>query len=251
MNAACSGPIESDSFPIGKPNRSPVAAPHRKSNLALFRWLSATALLLFCTCFPAPSYSQDRPPEGDEAPARAEGEFTASTIFQVGYFDVRIGATPLLIDTRYYGVEIHDVGVAGLAWELKLRRLRVMPGIGWAAGKENKPAPVLTARWSFDHERWLTQGHWLQSFHEHVNDTGDEDAESGGTNTHSVVLEGHLSGVVGRFEGGALGEHVRYREENEWKGGGRAAWRLGHGVKISTEVLAPHVEVRAGFAWEP
>ena len=40
------------------------------SNLVLFRWLSATALLLFCTCFPAASYSQDRPPEGDEAPAR-------------------------------------------------------------------------------------------------------------------------------------------------------------------------------------
>jgi hypothetical protein len=218
---------------------------------ALPRLLPTAMFFVFATCLAAPSYPQESASGREERLAPAEGEFTASTIFQAGYFDVRVGETPLLIDMRCYGVEIHDVGVAGLAWEVSWRRLRVMPGIGWAVGRENKPAPVLTARWSYDHERWLTQGHWLQSFHEHVTESDSEESENGFASTHSVVLEGHASAILGRFEAGALAEHVRYREENEWKGGGRAAWRLGHGLKVSTEVLAPHVEMRAGIAWEP
>lgn len=230
-------------------------------NRAARRLLTAVVSLA-CAALPAPSHAQevDRTGETGERPA-AEAEFTASSIFQAGYFDARVGGTPLLLDLRYYGVEVHDVGVGGLAWELAFRRLRFMPGVGWAMGRENKPAPVLTARWFYDHDHWLSQGHWLQSFHEHVTDTAGErahesdghaaDDEEADAKVRSVVLEGHVSAVLGRFELGALGEHVRYREENEWKGGGRAGWRLGHGVTVSTEVLAPHVEVRGGIAWEP
>jgi hypothetical protein len=213
-------------------------------------------LLLIGGALPAQGIAQEPVPDRGEADApNLESEFVASTIYQAGVFDVRLGHSPLFVDTRYYGVEIHDVGIAGVAWEFHLRHLRVLPGIGWAVGKENAPAPVGTARWVYEHPGWLSQGLWVQSFHEHVSEEEEGHSETvagdGVGNTHSVVFEAHVSAVVRKVELGPLVEHVRYREEeNEWKGGGRAAWRFGHGVKVSTEVLAPEVEARIGFVWE-
>ncbi len=50
---------------------------------------------------------------------------------------------------------------------------------------------------------------------------------------------------------GVLWERIQYRTENEWKGGGRAAWSFGRGFKILTQVVAPDPEVRVGVAFEP
>jgi hypothetical protein len=49
---------------------------------------------------------------------------------------------------------------------------------------------------------------------------------------------------------GPLIEHILYRESDEWKGGVRAAWRAGSGVKLVGQVLGPGFEARAGFSWE-
>lgn len=223
-----------------------------RTRTAMLRTL--VILLLAWSAVPSRAGAQEPAAEGEAEALKVESEFIASTIYQAGLFDFRLGETPLFVDMRYYGVEIHDVGVAGISWELRFGRFRFLPGLGWAVGKENDPAPVGTARWVYEHPRWLSQGVWVQSFHEHVSQ-GEESQEEGSEeeagNTHSVVFEAHVSAVIRQFEVGPLVEHVRYREEdNEWKGGGRAAWRLGHGFKVNTEVLAPDAEARIGFVWE-
>ena len=60
-----------------------------------------------------------------------------------------------------------------------------------------------------------------------------------------------MSARIGRLEVGPLVEHIQYREEREWKGGARVAWRVGAGLKIVGQVLGPGAEARAGLAWEP
>jgi hypothetical protein len=211
-------------------------------------------VLLMGGSAPARVMAQEPVQEAGEAEAlKLESELVASTIYQSGIVDARMGDTPLFLDMRYYGVEIHDVGVAGFAWEFRYRRLRILPGLGWAFGKENHPAPVATARWVYDRPHWLSQGLWMQSFEEHVSEGEETEGTEAGEvgKTHSVVFEAHVSAVLRRLELGPLVEHVRYREEeNEWKSGVRASWRVGHGFKAGTEVLAPDVEVRVGLAWE-
>jgi hypothetical protein len=65
------------------------------------------------------------------------------------------------------------------------------------------------------------------------------------------VFEAHVSARLGHGEIGPMVENVRYREEKEWKGGGRGAWRLPRGFKLVTQALAPDPELRIGLAWEP
>jgi hypothetical protein len=59
-----------------------------------------------------------------------------------------------------------------------------------------------------------------------------------------------VSARVGRLEVGPLVEHIVYREELEWKGGARVAWRGARGFKIVGQILGPGIEARAGFVWE-
>jgi hypothetical protein len=85
--------------------------------------------------------------EAEEAPV--EAEFVASTIFQGGTVALRL-RSPLTLEGHYFGVEDNEIGVVGLAWTFTHRELRIVPGIGWAFGSENRPAPVITVRWSYE-----------------------------------------------------------------------------------------------------
>ncbi len=229
------------------------------------RLVSLALTLLVIVGAPPPVVAQEAPVAGagpHDAAANTghehlpstEIEFAGSTTFQSGLAAIRVARSPLLIDAHFYGVDTNEIGMVGLAWELRYHGFRVMPGLGWAFGQENRPALAFTTRWGYEGERWLAQGQWVQSLKAHVpaesegharSDEHDEEVVE-----HSGALEGHLSAVVGRLEIGPAFEHIRYREENEWKGGGRGAWRLGHGFKVVTYVLAPDPEFRAGFAWE-
>lgn len=206
----------------------------------------------------APQVSADTREEDEETeePAPFEGEFIASTIFQSATAAFRLGS-PLLLETHYFGVEDNDVGAVGLAWEFEHGGLHVMPGLAWSFSSEGRPAPVVTVRWTYEGHRWLTQGLWVQSLRAYVpaepHDEGHPGEESGEDVVHHAsILDGvHASLVLGHLELGPLVEHIRYREENAWKGGVRAAWRLGRGVKLVSQVVGPGAELRGGLAWEP
>lgn len=193
--------------------------------------------------------------EEPEAAPPYEVEFVAGTEFQSGTASVRL-RSPLVLDAHYFGVDDNEIGMLGFAWTLQARRLRILPGVAWAFGSENKPAPVLTLRWSYDSERWISQGLFVQSLrayvpaHEEGEHAGDGEEEE--VVEHASVLDGvHLSAVLGRLELGPMVEHIRYREENAWKGGARVGWRLGRAVKLVGQIVGPGTEVRAGLAWEP
>ncbi len=199
--------------------------------------------------------------EEHEHEGPVEGEFVASTIFQGATLAVRL-REPLALEMHYFGVEENDIGMVGLAWTFRWRELRVSPGLAWAFGAENRPAPVITARWTFESERWLTQGLFVQSLRAYVPGPGSphegsphEGEEHGGEEAairHASILDGiHVSARIGRAEIGPLVENIRYREEHEWKGGVRVAWRVGHHLKLIGQVLGPGTEVRGGLAWEP
>ena len=132
-----------------------------------------TALIacLLVTC--APSRAQtvgpadtaaasDPDEEAGEGAPRFEAEFIASGIFQGGTVALRL-PSPLTFEAHYFGVETNEIGTVGLAWTFSRGGLRVVPGIAWSFGSENRPAPVVTARWSYEHWRRLTQGLWVQS----------------------------------------------------------------------------------------
>lgn len=188
-----------------------------------------------------------------------EAEFAGSTAFRTGSMSLRL-ASPLRAELRYFGVAGNDIGMAGLGWEFRWGGLRFIPGAAWSFGRENRPAPVITARWVFENERWISQGAWVQSLVEYKptlsahqeHDGGDEHGSEAETLArHASVLDGiHVSRRIGRFEVGPLFEHIHYREEDEWKAGGRVAVRLGTSFRLIAQVVGPGTEVRGGFVWE-
>jgi hypothetical protein len=202
----------------------------------------------------SPNAAGDQPERGEEESAPSlETEFVASTSFQEGTVIARL-RSPLSLDAHYFGLDDNDIGVVGLSWTFAWRSLRVAPGLAWAFGRDNRPAPTLTARWSYEHPRWVTEGLWVQSLEAHL---PQQSEESGGEDVgddevrHASVLDGvHFSARIGRAELGPLIEHIQYREEREWKGGVRAAWRVARGIRLIAQLLGPDTEVRGGLAWE-
>jgi hypothetical protein len=226
------------------------------TNSANSIWVAGAIAILLVT---APAQAQesqagDPPERGGESPPPLEAEFVASTIFQEATVIARL-RSPSSLDAHYFGVEGNDIGVFGLSWSLAWRGLNVAPGLGWAFGRENRPGLVLTARWSCEHPRWVTEGLWVQSLQAFLPERAEEgDGESAAEETvrHASVLDGiHVSARLGRAEIGPLVEHIQYREEREWKGGARFAWLVAHGVRLVTQVLGPGAEVRGGMAWKP
>ncbi len=185
-----------------------------------------------------------------------EAEFAGSVDFRSADLSVQLGS-PLRGEFRYFGVEGNEIGMAGLGWEFRWGGLRFIPGAAWSFGRENKPGPVITARWVFENEHWTSQGAWVQSLDEYdppLSEHQEHDEHGGEAETlarHASVLDGiHVSRRIGRFEIGPMIEHIHYREEDEWKAGGRVAVRLGTSFRLIAQVVGPGTEVRGGFIWE-
>jgi len=194
--------------------------------------------------------------EGEaEAAAPAEAEFVGSTIFQSGFFAVRVWG-PLLVEAHYFGVEDTDIGATGLSWEFRHRGLRILPGLAWTFSSNNRPGLAATVRWGVETASWVSQGLWAVSLRAGLFEPEDTEAHESegdtGAEVYAHILDGaHLSRRFGRWEAGPMLEHIRYRDENEWKGGARVAWAFGRGFRIVTQAVAPDPELRLGLAWEP
>jgi len=98
----------------------------------------------------------------------------------------------------------------------------------------------------------MTQGLWVQSLRAHLPEESADSEQEETEVRYGSILDGvHVSAVFGRAEIGPIVEHIQYREEKEWKGGVRAAWRVGRGFKVVGQVVGPETEVRGGLTWEP
>ena len=230
--------------------------------------LRAAFALAVWLAVPASRAVAQEPPvhEGHQAATHAQGhathhspfieaEFGGSHIFQSGGVSLRLGS-PLRAELRYFGIDGDDLGVAGLAWEFHLGGLRLLPGVAWAFGRENRPAAAVSARWVYEDDHWLSQGTWVQSLGEYNPPRNAEHEHEHGEAPEEVIKYAsaldaiHISRKFGRFELGPMVEYIRYREENAWKGGARVAVRLGHSLRLIGQVVGPGTEVRGGFLWE-
>lgn len=201
---------------------------------------------------PAPGGAAAHEGGEHEAPA-VEFEVVASSIFQNALAAVRLGRSrsPVMLDMHFYGVETNEIGITGLVFEWRRHGFRLMPGLGWTFGSENRPALSATVRWVYGGRRWFSEGLLAQSLRAQVTEPSHHGGEAEEESVrYAGVFEGHWSGRAGRWELGPMIERVRYREENQWKGGGRGAWRAGRGVKLVSQFLAPDPELRVGLAWE-
>jgi hypothetical protein len=189
---------------------------------------------------------------GEPESPRVETELVASTVFQSGLVSLRLGS-PLVLDAHWLGLDGTNAGVLGFAWEFRRGGWRILPGLAWGVLEDGRPAPAAMVRWAFDSERWISQGALVLALRAQSVERSESSHESAPPveEVYGHILDGvHVSRVVGAFELGPFLEQVRYREENEWLGGARLAWRAGRGLKAITQILAPDPEVRIGLSWE-
>lgn len=175
-----------------------------------------------------------------------ESEFVASDIFRSGTLIVRLWRG-LHAEGEYFGTPEVNAGITGASWKFRWRRLTISPGLGVAYGSNVTTSPMLTVRWTLDTERWFSQGFWGQDLSAQTVhfENGEE------RKVRSAILDNnHLSLRIWRLEIGGLWEHIKYREENEWKGGVRVAGRLGRNWKLIFLTVGPEAEYRGGIAFE-
>ncbi len=206
--------------------------------------MKLSLLVIVLLTVPALSYAQDPDPS-------VEAEFVASGIFRSGSLVARAWKE-IHFYGQYLGTESANAGITALAWEFRWKHFSILPGFGVAFGSGVQTVPALTFRWKFETRRWFSQGYFAQSLLAQVAESeGESESESAGHTVHASVLDNnHISVKLGPTEIGGLWEHIKYREENEWKGGVRGALRLGEHFKLIVQSVWPGWEMRGGLAFE-
>jgi hypothetical protein len=148
----------------------------------------------------------------------------------------------LHFEVNYFGGEHANVGEVGGAWKFGLgKSVALMPGFGVLFGTDMNTAPALTFRWMVEKDWFVTEGHFVQSLRksEHGHYEGIWDGN-------------HVSVRWERLEVGPTWERIRFREEEEWKRGGRMGVRIFRNVTAVLFVLAPgKAEFRGGIVLHP
>jgi hypothetical protein len=211
--------------------------------VSVLRVLSITCLIAACAAAQVPK--EERKQESEEAPS-FEAEFVASDIFRSGTAIARLWRG-LQFEGEYFGAANYDVGITGVGWRFRWRHFWVAPGIAAAFGSPADSAPVFTFRWNLETRRWFSQGFFGQSLTSHFQASEGEETRK----VYASILDNnHISVRLGPVELGGLWERIRYREENEWKGGLRVAVRPHKNLKLIFQTVAPDVEFRGGIAFE-
>jgi hypothetical protein len=179
---------------------------------------------------------------GQEPEPRLETEFVASDVYRSGSVIAGLWKD-VHFDGEYIGTETANAGLTVLSWQFRWRSLFISPGFGAGFGSGVDVAPIVTLRWKLETPRFFSQGYAAQSLRGHI-DEGDHRIYA------SVLDNNHISVRIGRAELGGLWEHIKYREENDWKGGLRGGWRLGHGFKLIVQSVWPDWEFRGGVSYE-
>jgi hypothetical protein len=184
-----------------------------------------------------------------------EFDFVASTDFRSSSLIVPL-FRGLNFEGHYFGVRsepeneengengaghIINTGVINGSYGFRLgEHTTLSPGFGIYFGDDQKTSPAITFRWEIEKGRLFSQGLFVQSL-----------LQSEEFGRPSIWDGNHVSLRVNRFEFGPSWERIHTRAENEWKGGGRAAFRILRNVSVVFFVLAPQTEYRGGIIVHP
>jgi hypothetical protein len=184
-----------------------------------------------------------------------EFDFVASTDFRSSSLIVPL-FRGLNFEGHYFGVRsepeneengengaghIINTGVINGSYGFRLgEHTTLSPGFGIYFGDDQKTSPAITFRWEIEKGRLFSQGLFVQSL-----------LQSEEFGRPSIWDGNHVSLRVNRFEFGPSWERIHTRAENEWKGGGRAAFRILRNVSVVFFVLAPKTEYRGGIIVHP
>gem|GEM_PF-788293 len=134
-----------------------------------------------------------------------------------------------------------DLGAITGSYSFRLgRHITLSPGFGGFFGEAQKASPAFTFRWEVGKGRLFSQGLFIQSL---------QASEEFG---RVRIWDGnHISMRLSRFEFGPSWEWIHIRVENEWKGGGRTAFRILTHLSVVFLILAPKTEYRGGIIIHP
>jgi hypothetical protein len=211
----------------------------------------ASILYLVFLLLPPLAVTQEPEVGSREEGPQLEAEAVASDVFRSGAFFVKTWRE-LHFEGEYFGAPDYDIGITGLSWKFRWKALAVSPGLAEGFGRNAATAPKFTFRWNLDTHRWFSQGFFGRSLKAHAFEPEMEEGSSSPepVAVHSSILDNnHVSLRIAWMEAGGLWEHIKYREENEWKGGVRVAARI-RKVKFIFQCAGPSVEYRAGIAVE-
>lgn len=215
-----------------------------------FRW----SIVSVCTVVACASIAQEAPPAARaetvapqaEGQRRVEGEFVASSVFRGGELTVRV-VRSLWAEGYYFGTPEVNAGITGASWRFQWKNFAISPGIGVGFGSHVTTSPVFVVRWTLDTKRWFSQGLWVQDLSPQTirfEDGTERRARS------AILDNNHFSARIWRLEVGPLWEHIKFREEDEWKAGVRVAARLNPRIKVIFQAVVPEREFRGGIAFE-
>jgi hypothetical protein len=136
---------------------------------------------------------------------------------------------------------IVDVGMIAGSWGFRIgEHIVLTPGFGVYFGEGQRTSPAVVFRWEIDKGRLFSQGTFVASL-----------LESEHAGRANIWDGNHVSMRFWRLEVGPSWERIHTRNENEWKGGGRAAFRVLPNLSIIFFVLAPRTEYRGGILIHP
>jgi hypothetical protein len=211
------------------------------------------AFLLLRLCAQEPSASKPAEPAPQEEREYPEAEFVASDIFRSASLIVPLWRT-LNFEGHYFGASQTDAGFTGVSWTFRWKELALAPGFGVAFGSNDfATAPALSFRWKYKKNWFITEGLVIQGFR----DTpifAEEEPEGPGPRevigyVRPTISDGdHVSAQWKRLAIGGTFEHIQFREGSEWKGGGRAAFRISKRFSLALYVMGPgKAEWRGGL----
>jgi hypothetical protein len=227
----------------------------------------ALILIVLCTALAQETPSENKPEkektseqkeEKREGPSAFEAEFVASDVFRSGSYVQPIWRG-LGFEGHYFGGETADVGFAGGSYTLGIGALKLAFGAGVAFGSNQfTTMPAFSFRWDYEKDWFVTQGLAVQGFRQTpmLNEEESEHSETPSDPVSYVrptIADGnHLSVRWKRLTIGGTWEHIQFREGDEWKGGGRLAFRLLPRVSAVLYVLGPgRAEWRGGVVIHP
>jgi len=205
---------------------------------------------------------QEKPPgqaeEKREGLSAFEAEFVASGVFRSGSYVQPIwrGAG---FESHYFGGEAANTGFTGGSYVFDVGGFNLALGAGVAFGSNQfVTMPAFSFRWDYEKGWFVTQGLVVQGFRQTpmFKDEESEHLETPSEPVSSVrptIWDGnHLSIRWKRLTAGGTWEHIHFREGDEWKGGGRLAFRILPRVSAVLYVLGPgRAEWRGGVVIHP
>ena len=225
-------------------------------------WTVSLFLLVCCSWIFAQEPASPKPgeaaqaaaePNHEEEKAYPEAEFVASDIFRSGSL-VFPAWKRLSFEGHYFGGTETDVGFTGASWTFRWKGLELAPGFGVSFGSNQfATAPSISFRWNYEKRWFVTQGLIIQGLRDtpiFSEDEGDEPGpkEPAGYVRPTISDGDHVSVRWKRLTVGATGEHIHFREGEEWKGGGRVAFRFAKRFSAVLYVLGPgRAEWRGGL----